>query len=526
MAVIVKNQILAPFLSTKLNYITGQDPMGMLNIGEQVFTMLLPGLNNITERIRYYSFYCWFFGWYAKDIGSEDPKDLNKYIRRAEYLLALIAAKSNASGIAGITEAAKNYNETALSFSLSEGTGERKVNFENTYWKNSRGVFGTNYVNSLKIIGLIRDQKKDSKLYIRTAFKKENVVTGKDLENAFKENLKQDTQNTFIKAITKGSVSQEELELLQDSFNMKAVPLPSEENNLLQQMLVGYDLPLSDTPTFFRKNTSQLYLKLLKNKQGKLSEQEFVMHAYQQQGLLKTEEDETLTAWYYYQLSQYWHIVNTGCLKHILNALQEKSDGSWYVENRLIEEVSYEVLDNLSLNFNVKDNAPFTNLPLLKDDNNTITSSVNNYNYIDGISYALLLLKKIISENESQIARLVNFAKMHHLKSSSDFVTVFEHLKILENLPLNEFIPKYLKKYIIDRHQLVSFHKVRGSQTSEKFIREDGLIRFIDTINFGFSGPRINTLIDFYIEIGVISTDGETLTKHGASFLKDLEQDD
>ena len=73
---------------------------------------------------------------------------------------------------------------------------------------------------------------------------------------------------------------------------------------------------------------------------------------------------------------------------------------------------------------------------------------------------------------------------------------------------------------------MVSFNKVRGSQTSEKFIREDGLIRFIDTINFGFSGPRINTLIDFYIEIGVISTDGETLTKHGASFLKDLEQDD
>ena len=127
-------------------------------------------------------------------------------------------------------------------------------------------------------------------------------------------------------------------------------------------------------------------------------------------------------------------------------------------------------------------NASFINLPVLEENNNEITSLVNNRNYVDGISYALLLLKKIISENESQITRLVNFAKMHHLKSSSDFVAVFENLKILEDLPLKEFIPKYLKKYIIDRHQLVSFNKVRGSQTSEKFIREDGLIRLIAAV--------------------------------------------
>ena len=67
--------------------------MGMLNVGEQVFSMILPGLNNVTERIRYYSFYCWFFGTYAKWNGSEDPKEQRKFIRRAEYLLALVAAK-------------------------------------------------------------------------------------------------------------------------------------------------------------------------------------------------------------------------------------------------------------------------------------------------------------------------------------------------------------------------------------------------------------------------------------------------
>ena len=111
MAVIKKNQILAPFLGAKLNFIPGQDPMGMLNIGEQIFSMLLPGLNNVTDRIRYYSFYCWFFGWYAKAIGSENPKEQRNYLRRAEYLLALISVPENEGGIAGITKAEKNYSE-------------------------------------------------------------------------------------------------------------------------------------------------------------------------------------------------------------------------------------------------------------------------------------------------------------------------------------------------------------------------------------------------------------------------------
>ena len=34
MTVIKKNQTIAPFLGAKLNFIPGQDPMGMLNIGE------------------------------------------------------------------------------------------------------------------------------------------------------------------------------------------------------------------------------------------------------------------------------------------------------------------------------------------------------------------------------------------------------------------------------------------------------------------------------------------------------------
>lgn len=526
MAVISKNEIIAPFLSTKLTYITGQDPMGMLNIGEQVFTLVLPGLNNVTERIRYYSFYCWFFGWYAKDIGSENPKELYKYLRRAEYLLALIVAKSGEGGIAGITEARKNYNENDSSFSLAYGTGEHKDNFENTYWKNARGIFGQNYVNSLKLIGLIRDKEEESNLYIRTAFKKENIVTGKDLEQAFLQNLNEEAKSSLIKAITSGTVTQEELTVLLENFNMKAVPLHTEENRLLLEILIGFDLPLEEKPTLFRRTTTKLYLSLLNDKKSKLSDQEFLLFAYESQGCLKGVEDETLTAWYYFQLSQYWHIVNTGCLMHTLSSLHEKSDGSWYIESDLINEISSSILNELSTTLKMDTALSLLDLPLLTEDNNSIKKQVNTKNSILGFCYAFLLLKKLMVENETEINRLVVFAKKHNLVSTSDFVAVFDRLKILGQLPLKEFIPIYLKKFILDRHQLVAFNKISGSQTSEKFIREDGLIRFIEGIGFDFSNPRINTLIDFYKDLGIISLDGETVTKEGQLLLEKLEKDD
>lgn len=526
MAVIEKNQILAPFLSTKLSYITGQDPMGMLNIGDQVFSMLLPGLTSVTDRIRYYSFYCWLFDWYAKEIGSENPKELYKYVRRAEYLLALIAAKTNVGGIPGITEAKKNY--TKQSISLSHGTGEHKDTFDNTYWKDPQGVFGQNYAPSLKVIGIIRDREQNSNLYIRTAFDKENVVSGKELALAFINNIEiyPNAHQVFLKAITTSTVTQEELELLEDSFNMKKVPVSTEENQLLLKMLLGNDLPLQDGSSTFRNKTTLHYLQLLHNKKSRLTVLDFVQFAYENQGYLNGVEDETLTAWYYYQLSQYWHIVNTGGLKHLLKALQEKSDGSWYVENDLIEELTEAIVTEFIKSYNCTSTQAFHDLPVVTLDNNSISKEVNSSNYINGFCQAFLLLQKIAVENKTQIVRLKEFAKAHHLVSSSDIVAVFDELERLSALPLHKFIAKFIKKYIIDRHQLVAFSRIRGSQTSEKFIREDGLIRFIDYISFGFSNPRLDTLIEFYTELAIISDDKNTLTKEGVALLKTLEAND
>lgn len=525
MTVIKKNQILVPFLSTKLKYIPGQDPMGMLNIGEQVFSMLLPGLNNVTGRIRYYSFYCWFMEWYAKDIGSENPKVFYKYLRRAEYLLALIAVKSDTRGLPGITEAIKNYSDDKSEFSLSYGTGEDKGTFENTYWKNARGIFGQNYVSSLKAIGIIREKEEDSKLYIRSAFQKDNIVTGKDLAFAFNEAITAAARDAFIEGLLTGTVTQQALEVMMECFTMKSIKPSSQEQQFLLDMLLGADLPLDLKPTFFRRETSKHYLQLLKDKESVISERDFVLYAYEQRGMVKNKPNETLTSWYYFQLSQYWHMVCTGCFMHLLNALRITCDGSWEVEQRFITNLTDDILSHLKSSYNLQDDTLFKDLPLLEDSNTSISQQIHTTAYAQGISVTLLLLKKILFENKPHIERLKQCANGHTLHSESDFVTRYDSLEKLSELPLRAFILIFLKKYIIERHQIVAYNKITASQTSEKFIREDGLIRFIEGIGLDFSSARLHTLISFYEDLGIISKDDNTLTAQGAMILKELYND-
>src|SRR5690606_35219736 len=105
---------------------------------ERIFDFLLPGLNNVTNRIRYYSFYCWFFDWYAAEIRILSSKEQFKYLRRAEFLLSMISASKGFQGIPGILKANEVFSSGQNSWNLDEGTKEHESTNEGAYWKNPR----------------------------------------------------------------------------------------------------------------------------------------------------------------------------------------------------------------------------------------------------------------------------------------------------------------------------------------------------------------------------------------------------
>src|SRR5659263_10069 len=214
-----KEKVLAPFLGSPLNFVPGQDPLGLLNVGELAFNKLLPGMTTVSERIRYYSFYCWFFDLYASQVGIASSKEQFKYLRRAEYLIALLAAKKHWQGVPGINKALGTYNILVEQIDLTEGTGERQATFDNTYWKNSKGVFGQNYVSSMTQMGFVKERVEGEGVFIRTDFNIEGRISGAQLAQAFQDNIGINASDTFLQVLIRGNVTQAELELFADPFN-------------------------------------------------------------------------------------------------------------------------------------------------------------------------------------------------------------------------------------------------------------------------------------------------------------------
>jgi hypothetical protein len=69
-----------------------------------MYRNLVPGLTNVTNRLRYYSFYCWVIDRYEATEHSGNDSKWHTFIRQAEVLYALacnLADTKTADGLAG-----------------------------------------------------------------------------------------------------------------------------------------------------------------------------------------------------------------------------------------------------------------------------------------------------------------------------------------------------------------------------------------------------------------------------------------
>ena len=55
-----------PFWAENSGFMTGRDPLGIQNSSISVYGRLLPGMTNLTQRLRYYGINCWLLKEYDK----------------------------------------------------------------------------------------------------------------------------------------------------------------------------------------------------------------------------------------------------------------------------------------------------------------------------------------------------------------------------------------------------------------------------------------------------------------------------
>lgn len=526
--VIKNNQSLTPFFGERLDFIRGLDPLGLQNTSDASFSLLLPGLNNVTGRIRYYSFYCWLLDEYAKRVGSTNPEEQRKFIRIAEYMIALCSQfYINGNGsIPGSNYAnLQVQNEKITIYDLNAGIFKPDGTTANTYWNFGWGAFGQYYLGSIRDIGIIIDRESNGGVYARTNTDDRGIISGEMLAKAFGDNI--NNHEIFFQCLNKGEISEAELLGLLPDFDLTKVPINTEEQRLLSQLIIQKDFPLriEEEPRSLRKETIAHLLTFVQSKPEKFSDREFVYAAYNAKGLVSDQIDSSLFGWYYYQFNEFWHFANTSILNGTLDYLESAHGPNWVQLNLFVDEVTEMLTARfiesgivLDRNVSIKEI-----LKKLEGDEYKWLSEAGKNTKVDRIYSGFLLMFSQFVNNTEELAILKEYGENNELAKDGEGAGYFlVQLKAELDTPFSSFLREYLYKNIIYRHQYVAFRKIRGGGLStQKFIIEDQHIRYLGNFEAGFTGPRIGSLISFLKDLSILSEENQ-ITEFGSILLTQI----
>ena len=121
-----------PFWAENSGFMTGRDPLGIQNSSIAVYAALLPGMTNLTLRLRYYGLYCWLLNQYSNlGLNTEEQTLQHHYnfIRRAELTIAffMLYLDSDVTSIVGSNFARKYMQDFKANGSFNIAKGADKL---------------------------------------------------------------------------------------------------------------------------------------------------------------------------------------------------------------------------------------------------------------------------------------------------------------------------------------------------------------------------------------------------------------
>ena len=182
-----------PFWAEGKDFSSGRDPLGIQNSSVTIYSTLLPGLTNVTNRLRYYGFYCWLLNSMShRKLNFSIPRDQHNYIRKAEYTLAVYMQyyERAQQDVAGSDYASKHLGDIV---DIAEGAEKHDTTKKGSvYWDYSSGVLGQYYLGSLqdKYNGMGLVHVEDDRLFSCTEKGKElGLAYGRGISAAAESRL-------------------------------------------------------------------------------------------------------------------------------------------------------------------------------------------------------------------------------------------------------------------------------------------------------------------------------------------------
>ncbi|WP_431244231.1 hypothetical protein ACQ9BO_07660 [Flavobacterium sp. P21] len=275
---------LEPFWAKSADFVRGRDPLGIQNSSISVYSLLLPGMTNLTLRLRYYGFYVWLLDEYHNLPESSEFKTSVRgqynFIRRAELILSycMVNKYPSEQSVVGSNFAIKyitdlntqNYYDIALGADKFENTIKHSV-----YWDYTSGAFGQYYSGSLMALQLV-----DAK----TGGYFERTKKGQKLADSYRNSIQDNTAITlFLERINEGKLYREDIDTLAD-FALNRDLCNSTEEVFYSEMLLDYDglkyKKTNGVPSNQRKDTVLLFLNYIATNKDKEAWKAFPMFLY------------------------------------------------------------------------------------------------------------------------------------------------------------------------------------------------------------------------------------------------------
>jgi hypothetical protein len=525
---------MTPEWSERGYWTSGLDPLGLQAFAIELYQKLVPGLTNITVRPRYYSFYTWLCWINAQkdDLRITDATEWRRFIRRSEAIMTLSslhAELDNGYGMPGV--------DWARGFSVDDDVVDIRPATDPEYYENEQaryikavqGIFGQAYRPVLQTtLGTLAPAE-----YHEISVPSKGL--GDKLAEAFQANVG-DAADTFLKCVEAGSVSNNEMMQIGQSFHPLSVPTNSDEWQQLTDIILN-GVGGQESEARSRKQSMRLFLEVAKQGHGSPGADGFRWTTYSgycaggEKFLCPPEYSDQMASWQAYQSSDLFQLAIGSLFQLCIDLIPHEG----IEEKSMIEKMSQDLAREVTSGSETMTWVQFKeskslveNASMLDNDGSEaslalkIHTAVGSNKKLDAFSGAvagirmIAILEKRFNDSDwpaSKVYRELISAR----RSLRDVVSFLE---LHASMPVQEVLFSLIREFVIKGHLTEAYRKLIGQNNfTFLFQIENGrLTQPAPEIVLNFTTPRLNTSINFLTDLQFIDDNG--ITPIGASILE------
>lgn len=523
---------IGPFGGAPLRYSTGRDHLGMQATSVATYSFLVPGLTNLTQRARYYSYYPWLVEQYAQEVRSSSVNEFNKFMRRGEllYAFASIMLDSEQRGIVGslfvrsyLKENVTPSNRTDLN--LAEYADIQKG--KRTYWQLSGGGFTQYYLGPLIDIGILA-RAENHRIPVATDI-------GREIAKSFEQSIGNDAKKVILSSIRSGTIKYSELSKYLPPILPDRIDARGKEAMMLRQQLIP---PATDLRGINRREVILSYLTYLSQDSISDGQYDLPRAIYYREGNNKKrlsfpESFGSLYGWRFYQISEYVHYALEYMMFYLLKFLHE--EGGWVSIEQCIDIIQKGILKKINNVIpkmkGITKTTPLTSIiTKLRAYNKVSRSDEGSPEWLmpsrteydeNNLVRALILLLAIYTRHEGELDELFHYGKTRNIIRENSFWDILKFCSKELETPLNNFLYGLVQQHIISCHLDVSYRKLRGDMKNTlKFQYENASLSGLEIVNPVMTSPRILSVLNFIKDLGLVSKENKP-TKNGLDRIND-----